>query len=53
MVLGDIGPEARVAAPALFHATKDTDNWVRCTALGAFGRILPDPRLTTPFWSRG
>ena len=46
--LGGIGPEARLAAPALFRATKDTDGGVRNDACDALGRILPDPQLTIP-----
>jgi HEAT repeat protein len=46
--LGYVGPEARVAAPALFRATKDTDSRVRTLAFEALGRILPDPQRTIP-----
>jgi HEAT repeat protein len=46
--LGLIGPKAKLAAPALFRATKDTDDSVRIFACGALGRIQPDPRLTIP-----
>jgi len=47
-VLGYIGPEARLAVPALFRATKDTDDSVRINALWALGEIRPDPQLTIP-----
>jgi hypothetical protein len=47
-VLGFIGPEARLAAPALFRATKDTDQYVRNNALWALGRILPASQTTIP-----
>jgi len=47
-VLGYIGPDARAAAPALFAATKETDNSVRNNALCALCRVLPDPQLTLP-----
>ncbi len=43
-----IGPEARLAAPALFRATKDTDPSIRACAFGALARIRPDARLTIP-----
>ena len=46
--LGFIGPEARVAGPALFRAAKDTDGLVRNNAIWALSRILPDPQLTIP-----
>lgn len=46
--LGYIGPEARVAGPALFFAAKDTDGSVRNDALWALSRILPDDQLTIP-----
>ncbi|MGO8929755.1 MAG: HEAT repeat domain-containing protein [Limisphaerales bacterium] len=46
--LGCIGPDARIAAPALFHATKDTNEFVRNNSLWALGRILPDAQLTVP-----
>ena len=46
--LGWIGPDARSAAPALFRATKDTNEWVRNDALCALTKILPDPELAIP-----
>jgi hypothetical protein len=46
--LAAIGPEARLAASALFHAAKDTNNGVRNRAFIALGRIRPDPHLTVP-----
>ena len=46
--LGYIGPKARLAAPALFRATKDMDAGVRTCAVEALGRILPDPQRTIP-----
>ena len=46
--LGYIGPEARLAAPALCRATKHPDRYVRQQAFGALSRILPDPHLTIP-----
>ena len=46
--LGCIGPGARSAAPALLHATKDTNEWVRNNALCALNGILPDPQLAIP-----
>jgi HEAT repeat protein len=51
--LGYIGPKARLAAPALFRATKDTDGAVRTCAFDALGRILPDPQLTIPLLVAG
>jgi hypothetical protein len=47
-VLGYIGPEARLAAPVLFRATKDTNDSVRINALWALGEIRPDPHHTIP-----
>ena len=47
-VLGYIGPDARAAAPALFAATKETNNSVRNNAFAALGPILPDPQLAIP-----
>jgi hypothetical protein len=46
--LAAIGPEARLAASALFHAAKDTNNAVRNRAFIALARIRPDPHLTVP-----
>jgi HEAT repeat protein len=46
--LAGIGPEARLAAPALFRATKDKDNVVRNNSFWALRHILPDPQLTIP-----
>jgi HEAT repeat protein len=46
--LGAIGSEARLAAPALFHAAKETNLDVRSFALSALGQIQPDPLLTVP-----
>jgi hypothetical protein len=46
--LGSIGPEARLAAPALFRAAKDKSDRVRNNALGALGDIRPDPQPTIP-----
>jgi hypothetical protein len=46
--LGCIGPGARLAVPALLHATKDTDGYVRRCAFWAFGQIRPDPELGVP-----
>jgi hypothetical protein len=46
--LGCIGPDARSAAPALFLATKDTNEFVRNNALCALNGILPDPELAIP-----
>jgi hypothetical protein len=46
--LGNIGPEARVAGPALFRAAKDTYGLVRNNALWALSQILPDAQLTIP-----
>jgi HEAT repeat protein len=51
--LGLIGPKAKLAAPALFRATKDSDDAVRIFAFGALGRIQPDPKLTTPVLMAG
>jgi hypothetical protein len=47
-VLGFIGPEARLAAPALFRATKDTNEIVRSDAFLSLGLIRPDPQLAIP-----
>lgn len=46
--LGLIGPEAKQAAPALFHATTHTNQGVRNNSLWALSRILPDPKQTIP-----
>jgi HEAT repeat protein len=46
--LGFVGPEARLAAPALFRATKDKDHGVRICAFVALGSIRPDPPVTIP-----
>ena len=51
--LGCVGPEARVAAVALFRATKDTDPGVRSRAFWALRMILPDPQLTIPILVAG
>jgi HEAT repeat protein len=42
------GQEARMAAPALFRATQDTDVGVRLSAFWALGDIRPDPLLAIP-----
>jgi HEAT repeat protein len=47
-VLGFIGPDARLAAPALLRATKDKDSGVRRCAFFALGRIQPDAEITVP-----
>jgi HEAT repeat protein len=47
-VLGFIGPEARLAAPALFRATKDKDSRIRSGAFFALARIQPDAEITIP-----
>jgi len=46
--LGDIGPEAKLAAPALCRATKDSNPTIRNNSFWALSRILPDPELTIP-----
>jgi hypothetical protein len=46
--LGYIGPEATRSAPALFRATKDTNDFVRGLAFEALGRVRPDPHATIP-----
>jgi hypothetical protein len=51
--LAAIGPEARLAASALFHAAKDTNNVVRDCAFIALARIRPDPHLTVPILVAG
>jgi len=51
--LAAIGPEARVAAPALFCATKDRDRLVRVVAFMALARIRPDPPQTIPVLAAG
>ena len=47
-VLGFIGPDARMAAPALLRATKDKDSGVRTCAFFALGRIQPDTEIAIP-----
>jgi HEAT repeat protein len=51
--LGYIGPEARMAAPALFCATQDKEYHVRCPAFRALGQIRPNPQLTIPLLVAG
>jgi hypothetical protein len=46
--LGQIGPDARVAAPALFRAAKDTNETVRIHAYWVLGQILPGAQLAVP-----
>ena len=43
-----IGPEARLAAPALFRAAQDTNVFVRDQTFLALGQILPDSQTTIP-----
>ena len=45
LALGQIGPEAKTAVPALTEVLKD--EWVRRTATVALGEI--GPRLNRPF----
>jgi HEAT repeat protein len=47
-VLASIGPEARLAASALFHAAKDTNDAVRACAFFALGGIRPASQFTIP-----
>jgi HEAT repeat protein len=51
--LGYIGPEARMAAPALFRATQDKDYHVRGPAFVALGKVRPNPQLTIPLLVAG
>ncbi len=51
--LGYIGPEARMAAPALFRATQDKDYHVHGPAFAALGKIRPNPQLTIPLLVAG
>jgi HEAT repeat protein len=53
LALGHIGPDARLAAPALFRAMKDTDEYVRGNAFYASGRILPNPDPTIRILAAG
>jgi HEAT repeat protein len=45
-VLGDYGPEAREALPALFSAAGDNNEAVRAAAVTALGRVARDPAGT-------
>ena len=40
--LGEIGPPARAAVPALRVVLQDPDNWVRVWAASAFARVTED-----------
>jgi HEAT repeat protein len=51
--LGFIGPEASMAAPALFRMTQDNDYHVRGPAFVALGKIRPDPQVTIPLLVAG
>jgi len=46
--LGAIGPEARLAAPALFRAAQHTNGIVYGAVFWALGQIRPDPEITIP-----
>lgn len=46
--LGYIGPEAKLAGPALCRATKDSNHTIRNNSFWALSRILADPELTMP-----
>ena len=47
-VLGMIGPKAKAAVPALLRGTRDKDDLVRLSSLGALSRIHPAPELAIP-----
>jgi HEAT repeat protein len=51
--LGYIGPEASMAAPALFRAAQDKDYHIRSPAFIALGKIRPNPQLTIPLLVAG
>ena len=51
--VGYIGPEASMAAPALFRATQDKDYHVRSPAFVALGKIRPNPQLMIPLLVAG
>lgn len=42
--LGQIGPEAKTAVPALAELLKDAESYVRSTAAGALGQIGPEAK---------
>src|SRR5262249_4251763 len=46
--LGDIGPDARAAAPVLLAGLRDPDFSLRGTAAAALGAVGADPRKATP-----
>jgi hypothetical protein len=43
--LGQIGPDASTAIPALIALLKDKEDYVRCEAAGALGKTGPDTRI--------
>ncbi len=47
-ILGDIGPEAKAAGPALDAAIEDDDPQVRAVALKALQTVQPSPAATVP-----
>jgi hypothetical protein len=48
VVLGQVGPEAKAAVPALTDALKDRDSLVRSMAADALDRIGPDAKPAVP-----
>jgi uncharacterized protein (TIGR03067 family) len=46
--LGDLGPAAKPAVPALAAALKDPERWVRASAAEALGKIGPASRTAVP-----
>jgi hypothetical protein len=47
-ILGDIGPSAQQAIPALLRGMTHTNSFVRYNAIFAIGRIHPEPKVVVP-----
>ena len=48
LALGEIGPEAKTAVPALTELLKDKDSNVQWAAARALGKIGPEAKMATP-----